>query len=240
MIGDNTSDCPLDGQLDKSTHTKNPTHKIINNKDKLCYRKLCYRKPYLRGVLHVALSAILPIFYAYMPDKNLSIESIILCCMFSGSYHQLTQYVDERYTPTFRLIDYLGSDMVTLSYAAILFEKHNDTFGIELMSLIVPTIFIIEFLLFHYHYHIKPLGEGQRMLAHILSFIFAAYPVIKYSDYMSPLFLLMTLFYFVSFYIFFTINDNEPPHYIWSSHESFHLVLLFAFFVHIYISIKSE
>ena len=92
MICDNTSDRPLVCSSGKSTHTKNPTHKIINNKD-----KLGDRKPYLRGVLHVALSVILPIFYAYMPDKNLSVESIILCCMFSGSYHQLTQYVDKRY-----------------------------------------------------------------------------------------------------------------------------------------------
>lgn len=222
---DNSTDNFKDTALKPGIESK-PTHKISDDET----------IPYLRGMLHITSSIILPIIYMYMPEKNLSIESIILCCTLSGLYHQFTQYISPRYKSTFRLMDYFGSTLTILAYPMILFEKHNDTLWIDRMPLVVATIFVAEFILFHYHYHIHQIGEIDRMMVHVLCLIFGICHVIRYGDYMSPWFLLMFSLYLVAFYIFSMINSRAPEHYIWSQHETFHLILLFAFIIHIYIS----
>ena len=194
-------------------------------------------KPLMRGVIHTMTSFILPIIYAFMPSNNFSIETMILCCSFSSIFHNLATMYDGYYFSTLRLMDYLGSDITILTYPMILFERHNDTIWINRMPLVIAVLCICEFIHFYYHYHIQSLGRLCQLSPHILCLIFALYPVIKYSDYTSPWFLLMISLYFVSFYFFVTIDEDNPEHYIWSQHETFHLILLFAFIVHIYISL---
>lgn len=227
----------IDKSLEKNKSSEK--HKSTNNNQSEPTHHHDKKIPYLRGILHIALSLILPIVYAFMPEPNLSIESMILCCTFSGMYHRLTPYIP-RYTSTFRLMDYLGIDMVILSYPMILFQRHNDTSWTNRMPLVVATMFIAEFILFHYHYHINPLGDMDRMQVHILCLIFGMYHVIMYGDYMSPWCLFMLSLYFMAFYVFSTMNTGEPVNHTWSQHETFHLVLLFAFIVHIYISTKNQ
>lgn len=205
---------------------------FINNK------KINKDKPCLRGVLHIASSCTLPVVYWFMGSDNFSMEAMILCCTLSGIYHRVAPYIGERYIPTFQLMDYLGSDVTILAYATMLFERYGDKEWIDRMPLVIATLFITEFILFYYHYHVKPLKELNRMITHVLCLGFTLFSVIKYKDYVSPLFLLMCGLYFVAFYIFAVINSEDPEHWVWSQHETFHLILLFAFIVHLYISMK--
>lgn len=195
-------------------------------------------KPFLRGILHIISSCILPIVYWFMGTENFSMEAMILCCTVSGMYHRLAPYIGDRYVPTFQLMDYLGSDVTILAYAMILFEKHGDVEWIQRMPIVTAALFVSEFILFYYHYHVKPLKELNRMLTHVLCLGFTMFPVIKYQDYASPWFLLMAGLYFISFYIFAIIDSSESEHWVWSQHETFHLILLLAFIVHLYISMR--
>ena len=164
---------------------------------------------------------------------------MILCCSLSSIYHRFAPYIGKRYIPTFQFMDYLGSDAVFLSYAMLLFKKHGDDEWLNRMPLVTATLFITEFILFYYHYHIKSLKELNRMTTHVLCFGFTIFAVIKYGDYTSTLFLLMCRLYLISFYVFASIDSDEPEHWMWrmwSQHETFHMILMFGFIVHIYIS----
>lgn len=192
----------------------------------------------MRGILHIVTSCILPIIYWFMGTENFSMEAMILCCTLSSMYHRFAPYIGDRYIPTFQLMDYLGSDIMILAYGMILFEKNGDDEWIQRMPLISASLLITEFILFYCHYHVKPLKELNRMLTHVLCLIFTLYPVYKYNDYMSPWFLLMGCLYFISFYIFAAIDSNDVENWVWSQHETFHLILLLAFIVHLYISMR--
>jgi len=195
-------------------------------------------KPYLRGILHVMLSCVLPIIYWFIGSDNFTMEVIILCCGASGMYHRLAPYIGKRYIPTFQLMDYMGSCTSILAYASLLFERHDNIVWIDRMPLVTATFLITEFILFHYHYHVRQLKELNRMLTHILCLVFTLLTAIIYADYRSLWFLLMCSLYFVAFYVFATIDSNDQEHPVWSRHETFHLILLFAFIVHLYISMK--
>ncbi|VBB17636.1 hypothetical protein YASMINEVIRUS_99 [Yasminevirus sp. GU-2018] len=192
----------------------------------------------MRGMLHVLLSVILPIIYIFFSSNNFSVESMILCCTLSGMYHRVAPYLGKQYESTFRLMDYLGSDVSILSYASILIEGHNDTFWMNKMPLVLTTMLISEFILFYYHYYVSPLEEMTRMLTHMLCLVFVIYQVVRHGNYSAPSFLIMFALYMTAFYIFISIDEKHPEHHIWSQHETFHFVLLFAFIVHIYISMN--
>ena len=198
-------------------------------------------KPIMRGVVHILSSLIFPIIYWFMGSDNISMESMILCCTASSMYHRLTPFIPERYISTFRLMDYMGIDCMILSYSMMLMQKVSDTYWLDKMPLFIIMFLIMEFLQFHYHYHIHPMEQLNQMITHALCLGFTLIHVIRYQEYMNPWFLLMVLTYFISFYIFTSIgpeSSDSSEHWFWSQHETFHLILLIAFIVHLIISIN--
>jgi predicted membrane channel-forming protein YqfA (hemolysin III family) len=154
--------------------------------------------------------------------------AIFLSCFFSAIYHIIDASKYYNISAIFNCLDYIGINLIILAtpFRLLYYDKSIN----KIKCLFFVSGIMLDILIFSYQYYYKKiLNKYIRQLPHAINLLICMLIIaFNFTNY------ILLFLYFLSFYIFFTIDYTKPQNKYWSQHETFHLVLLFAYVYHLY------
>ncbi len=190
-------------------------------------------KTLLRGWIHLITSIVLFIVMTIYQYFNYTIFAIFLCCLFSALFHFTDAKKYYMLSVGLECLDYIGINIVI---NAEIYKYINENYPDKIYFFYIYFLFecITDILVTIYRYMFnKEINTIIKQITHITSFIACVVILFQHITVMK---LIILGTYLLSFYFFFNKNHNKNFNNIWSDHETFHLILLFAFLVNIYVS----